>query len=163
VPRKGGTSPLASGGLTYAIRRAEQVASLQLRMGGDEGRGGRAKAVAPRRLGDRPGPSLRERGIELLWAAMGFAGALRARHEPASCLLGTVASVQRPGDAKVLKMAHAAREHGTRFPGVGELVVGHGTQAWQGGRYKRLLGQAAVQALVLDRASAQARSENSRR
>jgi hypothetical protein len=65
-------------------------------------------------------------------AASNFSGqpwasqALRATDEPSSCLLGTVASIQDPRDAEMLQMAQAAREHGTRFPRVGQLVVRHG-------------------------------------
>ena len=74
-------------------------------MRGDEVLGGRTKAVAPGRPGDGFRPSVRERGVELLRATMGLAGALRAAHEPPSCLLRTVASMQHPRDSEALKMA----------------------------------------------------------
>jgi hypothetical protein len=41
-------------------------------------------------------------------------------------------------DAEVLQMAYAAREHGTRFPGVGQLVVAHGISVARGEDYAGL-------------------------
>jgi hypothetical protein len=124
-------------------------------MSGDELLGGRTEAVSPGRLGDRSGPSLGQRGIELLRAAMGLAGALRAAQEPSSSFRGTVTFVQHPRDAEVLQMAHAAREDGPRFPSVGQLLVGHGQtrgrEAYREARGARLLWPATVQASVCDR------------
>ena len=88
-------------------------------------RGG-TEAVTFRRLRNGSPPSRGERGVELVGAAMDLAGALRSAQEPPRCLVGTMAPVQHPGDAEVIRMAHPAGKHGPRLPGVRQLVVAHG-------------------------------------
>src|SRR5919198_1084394 len=94
-------------------------------MGGDEVLRAGTEAVAFGCFRDRSCPSLRERSVELLRAAVDFAGALGSAQEPSSSLFGTVTSMEHPGDAQMFQMADAAGEPRPGLPRVGQLFVRH--------------------------------------
>ncbi len=110
APRRDGATRGKRSPQVNGARTPEPIPTSQLGMRGEELCGGRAEAVAFRRLGDCASPPHGQSSVEPFRTPVHAARTLGAGEKPSTGFLGPMAPMQHPSDTNVVVVFDAPRE-----------------------------------------------------